>query len=104
GPSVAPSEPAQHSRRAHWICRGRRAILVQSFAPPGGFVPEPANRALKLDLGPSTSLRTGLRRVLNAAASAVVVVPVGVVAQGTGSTLARETDRRAPLLEAKAIA
>jgi amidohydrolase len=34
----------------------------------------------------------------------VIAVPVGVVAQGTGSTLAREIDRRAPQLEAKAIA
>jgi amidohydrolase len=51
-----------------------------------------------------TSLRTGLRRVLNGLAIAVIAVPVGVVAQGTGSTLAREIDRRAPQLEAKAIA
>jgi amidohydrolase len=75
-------------------------------------VPELANRAVKLELcpstplraGPLTSLRTGLRRVLNGLAIAVIAVPVGVVAQGTGSTLAREIDRRAPQLEAKAIA
>jgi amidohydrolase len=63
---------------------------------PGGFVPDLATRVPKL---PSSA--HGPIAVL---AALLLAAPDTAGAQGTGSELAREIDRRAPQMEAKAIA
>src|SRR5215211_2847114 len=88
----------RHTKSAgHWILSVQLAILARApfNNPSGGFVNHRAVRTTEI------RSRGAAARAL---AAGVLAFPMTLPAQGGGSALAREIDRRAPQLESKAIA